>query len=66
MLYGADQSYGESISRSLLAAVRELRIPHASSPTQPYVTVSIGVVSVDAYRMATHDAAVAWAGQQFG
>ena len=61
MLYGADQAYGESISRSLLAAVRELRIPHASSQTQPYVTVSIGVVSVDAYRMASHDAAVALA-----
>jgi diguanylate cyclase (GGDEF)-like protein len=61
VLYGADAAYGESISRSLLAAVRELRIPHASSQTQPYVTVSIGVVSVDAYRMASHDAAVALA-----
>src|SRR4029079_8658343 len=61
VLYGADKSYGESIARSLLSAVRELRIPHASSPTQPYVTVSIGVVSVDAYRMATHDVAIALA-----
>ena len=58
VLYGADKAYGESISRSLLSAVRELRIPHANSPTQPYVTVSVGVVAVDAYRMATHDAAV--------
>jgi diguanylate cyclase (GGDEF)-like protein len=63
VLYGADKSYGESISRSLLNAVRELRIPHASSQTQPYVTVSVGVVSVDAYRMPTHDAAVALADQ---
>src|SRR5678815_5713108 len=54
VLYGADQSYGESISRSLLSAVRELRIPHASSPTQPYVTVSVGVVSVDAYLSLIH------------
>src|SRR6185295_2382949 len=61
VLYGADQSYGESISRSLLSAVRELHIPHASSQCQSYVTVSIGVVSVDAYRMASHDAAVALA-----
>ncbi len=61
VLYGADQAYGESIARSLLAAVRELRIPHANSQTQPYVTVSVGVVSVDAYRMATHDGAVALA-----
>jgi diguanylate cyclase (GGDEF)-like protein len=63
VLYGADKAYGESISRGLLTAVRELRIPHASSETQPYVTVSVGVVSVDAYRLATHDAAVALADQ---
>jgi diguanylate cyclase (GGDEF)-like protein len=63
VLYGADKSYGESIARSLLTAVRELRIPHAGSETQPYVTVSVGVVSVDAYRMASHDAAIALADQ---
>jgi diguanylate cyclase (GGDEF)-like protein len=63
VLYGADKSYGDSIARSLLSAVRELRIPHAASETQPYVTVSVGVVSVDAYRMASHDAAIALADQ---
>ena len=63
VLYGADKTYGESISRSLLAAVRELRIPHASSGTQPYVTISVGVVSVEAYRVPTHDAAVELADQ---
>jgi diguanylate cyclase (GGDEF)-like protein len=63
VLYGADKSYGESISRGLLTAVRELRIPHANSETQPYVTVSVGVVAVDAYRITTHDAAVALADQ---
>ena len=63
VLYGADRAYGESISRGLLSAVRDLRIPHANSQTQPYVTVSIGVVSVDAYRMPTHDAAVGLADQ---
>jgi diguanylate cyclase (GGDEF)-like protein len=63
VLYGADKAYGESISRSLLTAVRELRIPHVNSATQPYVTVSVGVVSVDAYRIATHDAAVGLADQ---
>lgn len=61
VLYGADKAYGESIARSLLTAVRELRIPHAGSETQPYVTVSIGVVSIDAYRIPSHDAAVALA-----
>jgi diguanylate cyclase (GGDEF)-like protein len=61
VLYGADKTYGESIARSLLTAVRDLKIPHANSETQPYVTVSVGVVSVDAYRMATHDAAIALA-----
>jgi diguanylate cyclase (GGDEF)-like protein len=63
VLYGADKAYGESIARSLLTSVRELRIPHANSQTQPYVTVSVGVVSVDAYRMPTHDAAVGLADQ---
>ena len=63
VLYGADKSYGESIARSLLTAVRELRIPHANSETQPYVTVSVGLVAVDAYRLATHDPAVALADQ---
>lgn len=63
VLYGADKAYGESISRGLLSAVRDLRIPHANSQTQPYVTVSVGVVSVDAYRMPTHDAAVGLADQ---
>jgi diguanylate cyclase (GGDEF)-like protein len=61
VLYGADKTYGESIARSLLTAVRELRIPHDSSQAQPYVTVSVGVVSVDAYRVASHDVAVALA-----
>jgi len=63
VLYGADKPYGESIARGLLTAVRELRIPHVDSVTQPYVTISVGVVSVDAYRVATHDAAVALADQ---
>ena len=63
VLYGADTGYGESISRSLLSAVRELRIPHASSQTQPYVTVSVGVVAVDAYRVASHDVAIGLADQ---
>ena len=63
VLYGADKTYAESIARSLLTAVRDLRIPHANSETQPYVTVSVGMVAVDAYRLATHDAAVALADQ---
>ena len=63
VLYGADKSYGESIARGLLAAVRELRIPHAASETQPYVTVSVGIVAIDAYRMASHDAAIELADQ---
>jgi diguanylate cyclase (GGDEF)-like protein len=63
VLYGADKSYGESIARGLLAAVRELRIPHAASEAQPYVTVSVGIVAIDAYRMASHDAAIELADQ---
>jgi diguanylate cyclase (GGDEF)-like protein len=63
VLYGADRGYGESIARNLLAAVRDLRIPHDTSQTQPYVTISVGVVALDAYRVASHDAAVALADQ---
>jgi diguanylate cyclase (GGDEF)-like protein len=63
VLYGADKAYGESIARSLLTAVRDLRIPHANSQTQPYVTISVGVVAVDAYRVASHDVAVGLADQ---
>jgi diguanylate cyclase (GGDEF)-like protein len=63
VLYGADLGYAESIARGLLASVRELRIPHDSSQTQPYVTISVGVVALDAYRVASHDAAVALADQ---
>jgi diguanylate cyclase (GGDEF)-like protein len=61
VLYGADKSYAESIARSLLGAVRDLRIQHAGSQTQPYITVSVGLVAVDTYRMASHDTAVALA-----
>lgn len=63
VLYGADRGYAESIARNLLAAVRELRIPHDSSQTQPYVTISVGVVALEAYRVASHDAAIAMADQ---
>ncbi|MBC8024696.1 MAG: GGDEF domain-containing protein [Steroidobacteraceae bacterium] len=63
VLYGADKAYGESIARSLLTAVRDLRIPHANSQTQPYVTISVGVVAVEAYRVASHDVAVGLADQ---
>ncbi len=63
VLYGADKAYGESIARSLLTAVRDLRIPHANSQTQPYVTISVGVVAVEAYRLASHDVAVGLADQ---
>ena len=41
--------------------MRELRIQHAGSQTQPYITVSVGLVAVDTYRMASHDTAVALA-----
>jgi diguanylate cyclase (GGDEF)-like protein len=61
VLYGADRDYAESIARNLLTAVRELRISHDSSQTQPFVTVSVGLVAVDAYRVASHDVAVAFA-----
>jgi diguanylate cyclase (GGDEF)-like protein len=63
VLYGADKAYGESIARSLLTAVRDLQIPHANSSTHANLTISVGVVSVDAYRVLSHDVAVGLADQ---
>jgi diguanylate cyclase (GGDEF)-like protein len=63
VLYGADRAYAESVARALITAVGDMKIPHAGSLTQPFVTVSVGVASVDAYRTPTHDLVVNWADQ---
>jgi diguanylate cyclase (GGDEF)-like protein len=63
VLYGADRAYGESVARALIAAVSELEIAHAGSLAQPYVTISIGLASVEAYRTPSHDLVVNWADQ---
>jgi diguanylate cyclase (GGDEF)-like protein len=63
VLYGADRAYAESVARALIATVTDLKIPHAGSLAQPYVTVSVGVTSVDAYRTPSHDVAINWADQ---
>lgn len=63
VLYGADKAYAESVARALIGAVAELKIPHVGSLAQPFVTISVGVASVDAYRTPTHDLVVNWADQ---
>ncbi|MBN6151958.1 GGDEF domain-containing protein [Xanthomonas sp. AmX2] len=42
-----DEKGAEQLAQQVLAAVRELALPHASSPTDTRVTVSIGIACVD-------------------
>lgn len=48
VLFDGDPAIGQALASAMCNAVAAERIPHAASPTMPYVTVSIGV--------ATHDA----------
>jgi diguanylate cyclase (GGDEF)-like protein len=58
VLFGADRTHAENVARSVLDAVRELRIPHVGSTTRPYVTVSVGAATVEPGVDYTHEFAV--------
>ena len=45
VLYGADLEFAERAGRAAVDAVSRLHIAHAASPTQPYVTASVGATS---------------------
>ncbi|MAF83104.1 MAG: hypothetical protein CL797_03285 [Chromatiales bacterium] len=45
-LYGQDGAMGHKIAESLRKSIQELKIPHGSSPTGQYLTVSIGVAAI--------------------
>jgi diguanylate cyclase (GGDEF)-like protein len=47
VLYGPVHDHGRELSEHLRHTVSELRIPHAESPTSPWLTVSIGVAVVN-------------------
>jgi len=46
ILYGPGDEYGRELPEQLRMAVRSLKITHAKSPTDQYLTVSIGVALV--------------------
>jgi diguanylate cyclase (GGDEF)-like protein len=58
VLFGADRTHAESVARSVLESIRELRIPHTGSSTRPYVTASVGTATCDPSGEHTHDLAV--------
>jgi diguanylate cyclase (GGDEF)-like protein len=47
VLYGPVHDHGRELSEHLRHTVEELKIPHAESPTSPWLTVSIGVAVVN-------------------
>jgi diguanylate cyclase (GGDEF)-like protein len=58
VLFGADRSHAETVARSVLDSIRELRIPHSGSLTRPYVTASVGTATLDPGADYSHDLAV--------
>ncbi|HEY4210116.1 MAG TPA: diguanylate cyclase [Steroidobacteraceae bacterium] len=59
VLFGGDRSHAESVAAGVREAIADLRIAHAASPTRPYVTVSVGVASLEpGEEEYSHDLAV--------
>jgi diguanylate cyclase (GGDEF)-like protein len=58
VLFGADRAHTEMVSRAVLEAVSDLRIPHASSTTRPHVTVSVGATTLESTQDLSQELAV--------
>jgi diguanylate cyclase (GGDEF)-like protein len=58
ILVGGDRSEAAAAAARVLKAVADLGIAHAGSATRPYLTVSIGVATVDPGGRYSHDHAV--------
>ncbi len=58
VLFGGDRAHGEAIAASVREAVADLRIAHLASPTRPYVTVSVGIATLEPGIQYSHDLAV--------
>lgn len=58
ILPGADRPHAGQIAVAVLKAVADLGIAHGGSTTRPYITVSIGVTTVDPGGDYSHDHAV--------
>ena len=46
VLPNTDMAGAIAVAESILTAVRSLRLPHAASSVEPYVTISLGVASL--------------------
>jgi diguanylate cyclase (GGDEF)-like protein len=58
VLFGGDRAHAESVAVGIREGVAELRIEHPASPTRPYVTVSVGVATLEPGGEYSHDLAV--------
>ena len=58
VLFGADRTHAETVSRAVLEAVADLQIPHVSSLTRPYVTVSVGATTLESAKDLSQELAV--------
>jgi diguanylate cyclase (GGDEF)-like protein len=58
ILVGADRAHAASVAGAVIQAVADLAIAHGGSNTRPYVTVSIGVTTVDPGGDYSHEHAV--------
>ncbi len=58
ILVGGDRAHASATAAAVLKAVADLKIAHGGSTTRPYVTVSVGVTTVDPGGDYSHELAV--------
>ncbi len=61
VLIGGDRTHAEDVAAGVREAVAALQIAHLASPTRPYVTVSVGVATLEPGGEYSHDLAVQFA-----
>ncbi len=58
ILVGGDRAHASAVAAAIIKAVADLGIVHGGSGTRPYVTVSVGVTTVDPGGDYSHEQAV--------
>jgi diguanylate cyclase (GGDEF)-like protein len=58
ILVGGDRAHATTVAAGIIRAVAELGIVHGGSGTRPYVTVSVGVTTIDPGGEYSHEQAV--------
>jgi diguanylate cyclase (GGDEF)-like protein len=58
ILVGGDRAHASAVAARIIKAVAELGIVHGGSATRPYVTVSVGVTTIDPGGDYAHEQAV--------